>query len=390
MFNIISVVLGTVLLGLSLNYFWLTWRNYGQKSLFGWWIALSVLLGGFIFGYLVYLVNLITSKNHYLEGTVVAQVFFWGALFTFCCANLLAATLKARQELAELELREAARLKAIFQMIPDLLFITDSQGKIVDYQAGRESDLFVPPNVFMNRPVSDILPVPTGQRAQQAISEALRNNRLITIEYSLPLKAGEQYFQASISPAGHEQALVIVRNITERKTAESKLAKSEETFRTLAESSPSMIFINQQGRVVFTNKKAVEMLGYSLEEFYRPDFNYLHLIAPEYLERVKQNMQSHLAGAEIAPYEYALIAKDGRRIATTIATKLIKYGDGPAILGVVTDISALKSAERSLRDSAADLKQISDLAVGRELKMVELEKEVDALRAQLGKEPKYK
>ena len=49
-----------------------------------------------------------------------------------------------------------------------------------------------------------------------------------------------------------------------------------------------------------------------------------------------------------------------------------------------------KRAEEALKKSNAELKRFNELAVGRELKMIELKKEINSLLAQLGEEPRYK
>ena len=142
----------------------------------------------------------------------------------------------------------------------------------------------------------------------------------------------------------------ISKDITERKRAEILLMESEGKFKNLAEQSPNMIFINCKGRVVYANKKCKEILGYDLETFYAEDFNFIDLIAPEYHQLIATNFKKHMAGKEVAPYEYALISKSGRRIETIITTKLMNYGGERAILGIVTDITERKQAESELRD----------------------------------------
>jgi PAS domain-containing protein len=46
----------------------------------------------------------------------------------------------------------------------------------------------------------------------------------------------------------------------------------ESMFRIMAEKSPNMIFVNKGGRVIYANEKCEEIMGYSKEEFYSPDF----------------------------------------------------------------------------------------------------------------------
>ncbi|MGD0072214.1 MAG: PAS domain S-box protein, partial [Candidatus Bathyarchaeia archaeon] len=122
----------------------------------------------------------------------------------------------------------------------------------------------------------------------------------------------------------------------------------EEKFRNLAEHSPNMIFICQEGKVVYVNKEAEKAMGYRKEEFYSSEFNFLDLITPENRELVQSNFAKHTKGEDTAPYEYGLMTKDGRRIDAIINTKLIDYNREQAILGIVTDITERKKAEAQI------------------------------------------
>ena len=148
----------------------------------------------------------------------------------------------------------------------------------------------------------------------------------------------------------------------QRKRVEGVLRESEEKFRLLAEQSPNMIFINQKGRIVYANAKCEELMGYTKREFYSPTFDFLALIAPEHLGRTKKALGKHSKGEEVPPYEYALVTKHGKRIEAIIATKLIRYADEPAILGIITDISGRKQAEESLRVEKGRLERASHAA----------------------------
>jgi PAS domain S-box-containing protein len=152
-----------------------------------------------------------------------------------------------------------------------------------------------------------------------------------------------------------KQTYCIFQDITDRKQTQDILRKSEGKFKTLAEQSPNMIFINKQGRVVYANKKCEKITGYKRKEFYSPDFDFLILIAPEYREKVWSNFGRHLRGEEVEPYEYVLLAKDGRRIEILLSTKLIDYDEEKAILGILTDITDRKRAEESLRRAHEEL-----------------------------------
>ncbi|MBI4834848.1 MAG: PAS domain S-box protein [Planctomycetes bacterium] len=157
---------------------------------------------------------------------------------------------------------------------------------------------------------------------------------------------------------GQKGVIEYVRDITEQVQAEESLKESEEKFRTLAERSPHMIFINNLDRIVYANQQCEESMEYKREHFYSPDFNFMSLIAPEDRKTLISNFKKHQKGQEIPPYEYTLITKNGKRIEAIISTKLIKYNGGQAILGVVTDITKQKQMERDLAKSRDYLDRI--------------------------------
>ena len=141
----------------------------------------------------------------------------------------------------------------------------------------------------------------------------------------------------------------VAQELSERRQTEVSLRESEEKFRNLAEQSPNMIFINSRGRVVYANRKCEEVMGYSREEFYAEDFDFLSLIDPRDVSQIKAVFARHLAGEEILPYEYGLVTKSMQRLDAIITTKLINYENQSALLGIITDISARKRTERLLQ-----------------------------------------
>ncbi len=145
----------------------------------------------------------------------------------------------------------------------------------------------------------------------------------------------------------------VARDITERVATEEALRESEEKFRNLAEQSPNMIFILQDGRVVYANKRCEEIMGYSREELYSPDFSFMTLIAPGSVEFVLDAYRTHMRGQDVPPYEYELLTKDGRRVVGINTTRLISFGGANAILGVITDITQRIATELSLERALA-------------------------------------
>jgi len=163
-----------------------------------------------------------------------------------------------------------------------------------------------------------------------------------------------------INYQGKQAILAIARNIAKRKKAEQSLMENEEKFRTLAEQSPNMIFINHGNKVVYVNKKCEEITGYSREELCSPDFNFLSLNPPEYADAVKLAYLKHMNGENVPPYEYVLITRNGKRLNAIINTALIEFNGDKAILGIVTDITELKKTQETMRKSEERYRELAN------------------------------
>lgn len=151
------------------------------------------------------------------------------------------------------------------------------------------------------------------------------------------------------------------RDITDRKRMEQALRESEDHFRTLAEKSPNMIFINQDGRIVYANEASEEIMGYTREEFYSNDFNFMDLIAPDYKSHIREQFGQHMQGIEIPPYESELITKDGRKLSAIHATRLINFAGSTAILGIVTDVTDRKQSEEAQARRVTELRLLNEI-----------------------------
>lgn len=182
-----------------------------------------------------------------------------------------------------------------------------------------------------------------------------KDGKIITVEMKVTT------FQDS---QGRVQTLAEVIDITDSKRAYEALRESEEKFRNLANQMPNMVFINKKGRVVYVNERCREIMGYTEEEFYSPDFDFLCLIATEDVDMVTSAFKKHMKGEEVTPYEYTLITKEGKRVDAIITTKLVKYDGDNAILGIVTDITERKNAERALKKGETRFRSIVENSHG--------------------------
>ncbi len=187
------------------------------------------------------------------------------------------------------------------------------------------------------------------------VLEAIRLNQTDPYEHFVIKKSGTKLFMQArgrtIQYKGKKARMTALRDITKQKEALKELRESEDQFRSLAEQSPNIIFINYKGAIVYANKKCEEIMGYTKEEFYSPNFNFMRLIKEEFHDAIRANYNKHIKGEEVPSTEYILITKDGKEINIILSTKLIGYKGNTAILGTGTDITAQKQVENALRQS---------------------------------------
>jgi two-component system, cell cycle sensor histidine kinase and response regulator CckA len=129
------------------------------------------------------------------------------------------------QTIASTLAQRTRELQRIIGAFPDLFFWTDAEGRVLDYHAGSEVDLTIPPDQFLGRRVIDSLGGEAGHRLQLAIATCLREHRTIPAEYTLPLATGRGYFEARIVPLEQDRVVAVVRDITSQRRLEEGLRR---------------------------------------------------------------------------------------------------------------------------------------------------------------------
>jgi PAS domain S-box-containing protein len=144
--------------------------------------------------------------------------------------------------------------------------------------------------------------------------------------------------------------------IAQRQRAEGELRASETRFRTLVEQATESIFVlDQQARIIDSNRFAREELGYSREAllgFYFWDIN--PSFAPQDFEPLWQQLQS----GEPVTLEGIHRRRDGSTFPVEVRIGRIESDGEQRLLGLARDITSRKQAEQA----QARLAEIGELA----------------------------
>jgi two-component system cell cycle sensor histidine kinase/response regulator CckA len=133
-----------------------------------------------------------------------------------------------------------------------------------------------------------------------------------------------------------------------------ELQERERLFRTIFDSSPDAIFIEDlEGNVLDANPAACRLHGLSHEELV--GMNVSALVPPEYRSSVVHADQ--LIDGEIEGFS---LGTSGRRIPVSIRTSAISYMGRTALLLQVRDITERRQTEQALRDSEARYRLLFD------------------------------
>jgi len=165
--------------------------------------------------------------------------------------------------------------------------------------------------------------------------------------------------RAAVSGFNHERHgrayLGIYADVTERRRAELALRESEARFRRLAENAPDMIYrmALPEGRYEYVSPAATQLFGYSPEEFYRRPLLIGEIIHPAWRDYFEREWRRLLAGETPGSYEFQVIHASGEVRWVNQRNILVRDAAGRpvALEGIVTEVTARKQAEATLRAS---------------------------------------
>lgn len=204
--------------------------------------------------------------------TVLVVAVLW---IRFLRALVNARTAEIREKNVALEkmthelVLEKAQLRAVFESSPDALAIKDRNGVYVDCNAGIERGIGLPRDQIIGRTDSDLFDdaayVATIKRNDEDVllrGATFRYERRFELPDGTAAESEVVKVPVRAASGAIEGALVVVRDITERRRAERESRIAAVAF----ESQDGMVITDARGRIERVNSAFARMSGYTAPE----------------------------------------------------------------------------------------------------------------------------
>jgi PAS domain S-box-containing protein len=185
------------------------------------------------------------------------------------------------------------------------------------------------------------------------------------LEFALPSLSGPRSFESRITPEFDTQGtvetvLVINRDITERKLAQSGLSESEERFRSSFDAAPiGMIMIGLDHTLLKVNQSFCRMLGYTQEEL--TGLPVLQITHPGDKAATAARLGELSGdGTQIHVAEKRYLAKDGRVVWARVTSTAVNDSAGRRVHGLaqIEDITTSRRVKQELERHRAHLEEL--------------------------------
>jgi PAS domain S-box-containing protein len=165
-----------------------------------------------------------------------------------------------------------------------------------------------------------------------------------------------RFYRVSYSPyfnsAGQvTHAVVASQDITDLKTEEEALMKSEPAFRRILKNMHYGVFtFDTEGRFTFVNDVLIKRSGYPRKWY--AGKNLFDVVRPQEREMVRQHFEATVRGEHVPPYRFPFRkATDDAAWAYISTTPLREVGRIVGVLGIILDVTKQTKAEQALRES---------------------------------------
>ncbi|MFX1568602.1 MAG: PAS domain S-box protein [Promethearchaeota archaeon] len=153
------------------------------------------------------------------------------------------------EKLSEQKLRQSEeKFRTIFEAIPDVYFLVSEDSTVLEYR-GKEQELYLSPEEFLNKKLIDLIPANIGLNTVKLIKKTLETKEPQIMEYELELQSEIHFFEARFFYFSKNQVSIFIRDISERKKAEKQISDIAK----FPSENPNPVLRANKQRILYTN-----------------------------------------------------------------------------------------------------------------------------------------
>src|SRR5213592_2560673 len=160
----------------------------------------------------------------------------------------------------------------------------------------------------------------------------------------------------------------------------------------IIKNAPDPVFVSDlEGKILSANDAVYELLGFRTDEVLEQSLS--RFISPEETREFTAALREVVERGVIRNARLNPRSASGEVIPTTLNASALRDSDGKVIgaIGILRDMRAyevvvqdLEQSKTELQEKILDLEKFEEVVVGRELKMIALEKELERMQREIG------
>lgn len=255
----------------------------------------------------------------------------------------------------------------LFHHSNDGIFLHDDEGNIIDVNQKVIEQFGYSRAEILTLKIIDLHPLDMLPSTGMAHKKLLQAG-WVNFEIEFQRKNGAR-FPAEVSASRFEidgQTVVqgIVRDITERKQAETAIKQSEARYRLLLAASADPIAIyDLEGRTTYVNPAFERIFGWSMAELVgrRLDF-----VPDEKKAQLLEIIQQTLKEGKVEAFETQRLTKSGQKLDVAVSGALFQDEQGQSLgsFAIIRDISQQKKAEKAIKQQNEYLAALHETTLG--------------------------
>ncbi len=262
--------------------------------------------------------------------------------------------------------RSESMMRAILEAIPDVILRVGADGRFDAFHRAADSDSRVAPEHLPTGRLADIFPPEVAGPAGERLRAVLVSGLAQKLEYDVDLGGTPRSFEARFARIAPDQAVCVIRDVTETKRQARALTASESRFREALQDLTQVAVqaYDANGTITFWNRGSEALYGFAPAEAMGRDIVRL-LHGHDTAAAQRRNMGAALrTGEPTDAGEIELVRKDGSRVSVYATNVLRRRADGRIeFFCFEVDVTARNAAELELRQKRK-LEAIGQLASG--------------------------